>query len=150
MNNGWRIAWLYLVLLVSLPAAAQEPFNDDKPFAEAHIILQVSQAEASRQSLALDIANNLGKHYGSQDLVDIQLIAFGPGVPLLFEDSPFRERVESLMLHGVRFFVCGNTLDTLERRDGRRAQLLAGVETVQTGAAYMIEQIIEGYVHVHP
>ena len=95
--------------------------------------------------------SNLSKHYGGQDMVDIQVITFGPGVPMLFGEGNANEtRIASLMAHGVRFFVCGNTMDTIERRDGKRPGLLAGVETVQTGVAYMLEQIQHGYVHVKP
>ncbi len=130
---------------------AQEPLNEEKPFAEAYVLLQVSQEDSSRYALALDIANNLSKHYGGQDLVDIQIVAFGPGVAMLFDnENPNEERVASLMEHGVRFYVCGNTMDTIERRDGKRPSILSGVKTVQTGVAYMIEQIKQGYVHVHP
>ncbi len=136
---------------VTAPALADTPLSEEKPFAEAHLILQVSQADPTRYSLTLDIANNLSKHYGGQDMVDIEVIAFGPGVPLLFGDNnPLAQRIESLMEHGVRFYVCGNTLDTLERRDRVRPALLDGVETVQTGVAFMIEEIGKGYVHVHP
>ena len=47
-------------LLILLPLWAQaEPLNEDKPFAEAHVLLQVSSADTARHSLVLDIANNL-------------------------------------------------------------------------------------------
>ncbi len=146
-----KTAVMALMMFVGAFVQASEPLSEDKPFAEAHVILQVSQADPSRYSLTLDIANNLSKHYGGQDMVDIQIIAFGPGVPMLFhEGNSNSERIASLMEHGIRFYVCGNTMDTIERRDGKRPQLLPGIETVQTGVAYMIEQIQEGYVHVHP
>ncbi len=141
-----------LIVLLVLPVWVQaEPLSEDNPFAEAHVLLQVSSADTSRQGLVLDIANNLTKHYGGQDMVDIQVVAFGPGVALLFaEDNPHDGRVDSLMAYGVRFYVCGNTLDTIERRDKKRPAIIDGVTTVQTGVAYMLEQIDAGYVHVHP
>ena len=142
---------LLAVALLSGWAHGDTPINEDKPFAEAHVILQVSQADAARYGLALDVASNLGKHYGGNDMVDIEIVAFGPGVPMLFaEANPLKARIHSLMAYGVRFYVCGNTMDTLERRDGSRPVLLDGVETVQTGVAFMIEEINKGYVHVNP
>jgi intracellular sulfur oxidation DsrE/DsrF family protein len=130
---------------------AEELLSEEKPFAQAHVILQVSQADTNRHSLTLDIANNLSKHYGGQDMVDIEIVAFGPGVPLLFaKDNPQRDRIKSLMEHGVRFFVCGNTLDTIERRTSSRPEIVNGVELVQTGVAFMIDEIQRGYVHVQP
>ena len=143
-----RLTLLVWVCLSSSAFAGDE--IEKKPFAEAHVLLQVSQASSVRHGLTLDIASNLGKHYGGQDLVDIQVVAFGPGVGMLFVDSPHASRVLGLLDHGVRFFVCGNTLDTIERRDGRRPQVLPGVVTVQTGVAFMVEQIASGYTHIQP
>ncbi len=132
-------------------ASAEGALNEDKPFAEVHVIMQVSQSDPGRHALVLDIANNLTKHYGGQDMADIEIIAFGPGVPLLFAtDNANRTRIESLMEHGVRFYVCGNTLDTIERKQGKRPQVLDGVTTVQTGVAFMLEEISRGYTHIHP
>ena len=51
------------------PAAG--PLNEEKPFAEAHILMQVSDDDPQRYQAVLDIANNLTKHYGGQDMVDI-------------------------------------------------------------------------------
>lgn len=139
------------LLVCACGAALAEPLSEDKPFAESHVILQVSQADPKRYSLALDIANNLTKHYGGQDMVDIEIVAFGGGVPLLFaEDNANAQRIGSLMEHGVRFYVCGNTLDTIARREGQRPKVLAGVETVQTGVAFMVEEVNRGYTLVQP
>ena len=139
------------LLLCAACTTFAEPLNEDKPFAEAHVIMQVSQADPARYSVVLDIANNLAKHYGGQDMVDIEIIAFGAGVPFLFAaENGNTQRISSLMEHGVRFYVCGNTLDTIARRDGKRPTVLAGVETVQTGVAFMIDEIRRGYTHVKP
>jgi len=145
------------VLVASLCApvtgAAQPsaPLSEAKPFAEAHVILQVSDAEAVHHQATLDIANNLMKHYGGQDMVDVEVIVFGAGVPMLYADNrETSERVSSLIEHGVKFYVCGNTLDTIERKQGKRPLLQDGVQTVQTGVAFMIDEIRRGYIPVHP
>jgi len=146
-------AWLtsLCVAWLSFSAAAEAPLSEDKPFAEVHVIMQASQSDPARHGLVLDIANNLTKHYGGQDMADIQIIAFGPGVPMLFaQNNANQTRIESLMEHGVRFYVCGNTLDTIERKQGKRPRILEGVTTVQTGVAFMLEEIARGYTHIHP
>jgi intracellular sulfur oxidation DsrE/DsrF family protein len=130
---------------------AQDPLSEHKPFAETHIILQVSNADPGRYQTVLDIANNLTRHYGGQDRVDIEVIAFSAGVPLLFANgNPNAARISSLMEHGVRFYVCGNTLDTIERKQKARPEILPGVEVVQTGVAFMIDEINRGYTPIHP
>jgi uncharacterized protein len=136
--------------LLSAMASGETALSEDKPFAETHVILQVSQSDPSRYGLTLDVANNLGKHYGGADMVDIEIVAFGSGVPMLFADSLQKTRITSLMAQGVRFYVCGNTLDSIERRDGKRPAILDGVEVVQTGVAFMVDEIKRGYIHVQP
>jgi len=139
------------LLEVDTVTSDEEPLSEDKPFAEAHVILQISQQQPARFGLALDIANNLAKHYGGQDMVDVELIAFGGGAPFLLDNNNVHQaRIENLMQHGVRFYICGNTLDTMERQAGKRPSVLPGVTTVQTGVAFMLEEIQRGYVHVQP
>ena len=51
-----------LSLLLAQPAHSGElPGPDDKPFAEAHIILQLSDGDAAVQSRVLNVASNLLK-----------------------------------------------------------------------------------------
>jgi intracellular sulfur oxidation DsrE/DsrF family protein len=129
---------------------AEEGLNDDKPFADTHIIMQVSDAAPAHYQAVLDISNNLTKRYG-QEMIDIEVIAFGAGVPMLFaEESKFAGRIASLQEHGVRFYVCGNTLDTLERKHHKRPEILPGVETAQTGVKFLIDEIKRGYIPIHP
>ena len=99
---------------------AQET-ESDKPFAEAHIVLQLSDQE--QESVVLDVANNLIKHYGGPDFVDIEIVTFGAGVRLLFAESQHETRIASLVENGVRFYVCENTLDTMERTHGSRPKV---------------------------
>ena len=152
MRNALALGLCTLLAVAPLSAAlSAEPFSEDKPFAEAHIILQVSDAEAVHHQATLDIANNLMKHYGGQDMADIEVIAFGAGVPMLYaSNAETADRISSLIEHGVRFYVCGNTMDTIERKQGRRPELQSGVETVQTGVAFMVDEIRRGYIPIHP
>jgi intracellular sulfur oxidation DsrE/DsrF family protein len=141
---------LVVSFLLTLPVAFAEEGLEDKPFAETHVIMQVSDAEEVHHQATLDISNNLTKRYG-QEMIDIEVIAFGVGVPMMFaEDNKFAPRIASLMEYGVRFYVCGNTLDTLERKLGKRPELLPGVQVVQTGVKFLIDEIQRGYIPVHP
>jgi intracellular sulfur oxidation DsrE/DsrF family protein len=149
INSGCAVLCVLLFLVAQ--AHAQEGLSEDKPFAEAHIIMQVSDSDPVHYQAVLDIANNLTKHYGGPDMVDIEVIAFGVGVPMLFAaDNGDAQRISSLIEHGVRFYVCGNTLDTLERKHGATPAILDGVTRVQTGVAFMIDEINRGYLPIHP
>jgi intracellular sulfur oxidation DsrE/DsrF family protein len=148
-NRSGLTAWLAAMLII-VPVAlvwAQAP-SEEKPFAEAHVILQLSDQE--REAVVLDTANNLIKHYGGPDFIDIEIIAFGPGVRLLFADSEHEIRINSLIENGVRFYICENTLDTMERKTGVRPEVSPHAIPVQTGVAHILERVSEGYTLVRP
>ena len=111
-------------------------------------MLQLSDQE--RESVVLDVANNLIKHYGGPDFIDIEIITFGPGVRLLFADSQHEARIASLFENGVRFYICKNTLDTMERTHGSRPKISPYAESVQAGVARIIEKVEEGFTLVRP
>lgn len=143
---------VWVILGVSAALAEPEGFSakDEKPFAEAFIVLQLSDQDPLKQDAVLDVANNLIKHYGSPDVVDIEIIAFGPGMRLLLEGNTREARIASLVESGVRFIGCMNTVDTMERKTGKRPALNEHTIPVQTGVAHVVERARQGYVLVRP
>jgi intracellular sulfur oxidation DsrE/DsrF family protein len=139
-----------LFALAALVAAAEFPAEDPKPFAEARVVLQLSDADEQKQNAVLDVANNLIKHYGGPEMIDVEIIAFGPGIELLFAGNPRGERINSLVVSGVRFVACMNTVDTIERKTGKRPILTEHAIPVQTGVAHVVERVRAGYVLVRP
>jgi intracellular sulfur oxidation DsrE/DsrF family protein len=100
-------------------AAMAEPKPlPDKPFAEHRVVLQLSDSDAKKESLVISVANNLIKAYGP-DAIAVEVVAFGPGIDVLRTGNANRTRVESLISQGVKFDVCLNTLDTIERETGK-------------------------------
>jgi len=145
------LALFGLCLFCAVPVAAGDlPGPDDKPFAEARILLQLSDREPEVQSRVLNVASNLLKHYGGPDLVDLEIVAFGPGISLLFADNSQRERISSLAANGVRFVACMNTVETIERETGRRPDLNELALPVQAGVAHIVERSGQGFVVVRP
>lgn len=146
-----RLTTAWICLLCALSAVAGDvPGPDDKPFAEAHIVLQLSDGDEAVQSRVLNVAGNLLKHYGGPDLVDLEIVAFGPGISLLFADGDQRERVSSLAANGVRFVACMNTVETIERTSGKRPELNPLAIPVQVGVAHIVERSTRGFVVVRP
>ena len=139
------VAVLSLAISASLAVAEDD---DPKPFADVRIVLQLSDQE--RESVVLDVANNLIKNYGGPDAIDIEIVTFGPGVRLLYAGSPHDSRIASLVDNGVRFYVCENTLDTMERTYGSRPKLSQHALPVTAGVAHIIEKVTDGFILVRP
>ena len=120
----------------------------EKPFAEHKLVLQLSNQE--RQTDVLDVANNLIKNFGGPEYIDIEIVTFNEGVKLLYADSPYLDRVDSLVENGVRFSVCKNTIDSTERRTGVRPELCPHADMVQAGVARIITLVENGYINIKP
>ena len=149
-----KAACLFAVPLVMLCLAGAQARADGadegKPFAEARIVLQVADGDAESQTRVLNVANNLIKHYGGPDFVDIEIVAYGPGLSLLFPDNANRERISSLLTSEVRFVACLNTVESIERATGKRPDLIPEAVRVQTGVARLVERAQQGFVVIRP
>jgi intracellular sulfur oxidation DsrE/DsrF family protein len=98
--------------LAALLAAALTPASmaqEEKPFADQKFVLQISDMDPDKQTLVLNVAGNIIKAYG-QDRADVEIVAFGPGLRLLFAENSNAGRIEGLTESGVRFAACNNTI----------------------------------------
>lgn len=154
MNNFRKLLCVLIgamVLATTQPCIlhAQQVPLQDKPFAEHKIVLQLSDNDVHKQNLVISVANNLLKFY-DPDKVAIEVVAFGPGIDLLRSESAARKQVESLISQGVRFDVCENTVDTIERETGRRPEIMPGATPVQVGVGQILYLTENGYTLVRP
>ncbi len=139
------------ITLMVLLAASNMAFSDDsKPFAEAHIVLQLGDNDQKTQDRVISVANNLIKHYGGPDFVDIEIVAYGPGISFLYPSNPSIDRVTSLLSNEVKLVGCMNTVETITRQTGIKPELIEGFVPVKTGVAHMVERAGEGYVVIRP
>jgi intracellular sulfur oxidation DsrE/DsrF family protein len=143
-------ALLILLLMAAVLAPQASAQEDDKPFAEARIVLQLADGDAASQERVLSVANNLIKHYGGPDFVDIEIVAYGPGLALLFTGNENEERIASLLANDVRFVGCLNTVESIERKTGTRPELIPETIFVQTGIAQLVQRAQQGFVVIRP
>jgi intracellular sulfur oxidation DsrE/DsrF family protein len=146
--GGAIMVGLLAATLPSLAPAEQAPLPD-KPFAEHRIVLQLSDNDPRKQGLVISVANNLLKFY-DPDKVAIEVVTFGPGIDLLRPDNSNRKLVESLVAQGVRFDVCLNTVDTIERETGKRPDFIPAATPVQVGVGQILSLTENGYTLVRP
>jgi uncharacterized protein len=157
MNRRRLLQSLFLTLpglMLLRPASAQTKPSDnkpesDKPFAEHFLVLQLSDSDPKKERLVLSVASNVLKAYGP-DKVAVEVVAFGPGIDLLRDTNEHRSLVDSLVTQGVRFDVCGNTLDTIERETGKRPTINPHAIEVQAGVEQILKLTESGYTLVRP
>lgn len=140
---------LIAALVASAARAAELTPLPDKPFAEHRVVLQLSDNDPGKQGLVISVAYNLLKLY-DPDKVAIEVVTFGPGIDLLRPENPSRKLVESLVAQGVRFDVCLNTVDTIERETGKRPDIIPVAIPVQVGVGQILSLTENGYTLVRP
>ena len=139
-----------LLLLIAVSASYQiQAGEDDKPFAEERIVLQISDPDPFKQTLVLNVATNLIKHYGP-DKVDVEIVAFGPGLRLMFKDNVNSSRIEGLSASGVKFAACKNTLTGITKKLGHTPELHSSAVPVTAGVVRIIELENQGFKLIKP
>ena len=134
-----------LAAIVTPAAMAQE----EKPFAEHKFVLQISDMDPDKQTLVLNVAGNIMKAYG-QDQADVEIVAFGPGLRLLFAENSNAGRIEGLVQSGVRFAACNNTINNMGRILGGPPELNSNATVVPGGIVRIKELADQGYLLVKP
>lgn len=137
----------------AMPARAQGA-EDDISFATQRLALQVSVGDEAVMRSALDIAANVSRFFSDQaEEVDIRIVVFGPGMTMLRpEMSPVLDRLKAFdqSMPNVSFAACGNTLDSLERAEGARPEIVEYADVVEAGVAELMRLDQAGYTIVKP
>ena len=141
---------LTLLFVTLLPALGMALETTSPEFDPAHkVVIQISSDDNRSQTIALNNAVNLQKHYGI-DNVAIEIVAYGPGLPMLTAESPLKERIESLAQQSITFSACGNTMAKIESKTGHKPVLLTGVGVVPAGVVRIIELQEQHYSYIRP
>jgi len=148
MKLASRMLAVLLALGLSM-TSLQVNAAEKKEFADTKIVLQISDSDPFKQTLVLNVANNLIKHYGP-DQVEIEIVAFGPGLRLLFAENVNKDRIQSLVGNGVRFAACNNTIRNMGKKLGHPPELNPNAVHVSAGVVQIIDLEKKGYMLIKP
>jgi hypothetical protein len=141
---------LAAMALLSSPVMAQTAAPIiDKPFAEHHLALQLSDTDPKKEALVISVAYNLLKYYGP-DRIAVEVVTFGPGIDLLRVGNAHRAEVDSLVSQGVQFDICMNTVATIERETGKPVDINPRAVKVEAGVARILALTEKGFTLVRP
>ena len=138
-----------LVALLATLMATASMAQEEKPFAEHKFVLQISDMDPDKQTLVLNVASNIMKAYG-QDQADVEIVAFGPGLRLLFAENSNAGRIDGLTESGVRFAACNNTITNMGKTLGSPPKLNPHATVVPGGIVRIKELADQGYLLVKP
>ena len=110
------------------------------------VVIQVSDGDPKKWHLALNNAKNVQTELG-QDKVDIEIVAYGPGIGMLKADSEVAARVEEAVGSGMRIVACENTMTNQKLS---RSDMNPFIEYVRAGVVEIMEKQRQGYAYVRP
>lgn len=126
------------------PAAAQSPAKSAK---QRHkVVIQVSDSDPAKWNLALNNARNVQQDLGEKN-VDIEIVAYGPGIGMLKLDSAVGTRVGEAMSTGVKVVACENTMHN--QKLGRE-DMLSKIGYVKAGVVELMEKQQQGWAYIRP
>jgi len=139
--NALAVALALSLALTSLATVAAEA-----PATKEHLVMQVSDADAGKWNLALNNAKNVQTAFGA-DKVDIEIVAYGPGIGMLKMDSVVANRIDESKKSGIAIVACQNTMKTMGLTD---ADMLVNTSYVPSGVVEIIKKQQHGYAYIRP
>jgi uncharacterized protein len=125
-----------LVLFSSLGNAQQKQ----------RLVIQVSDNDPAKWGLALNNARNVQQDLG-KDNVQIEIVAYGPGLAMLKADSKVGERLADALDSSVGLIACENTMTNTKVS---RSQMYDGIAYVKAGVTHIMKRQQEGWAYIRP
>lgn len=110
------------------------------------VVMQVSDNNPAIWNLTLNNAKNLQEALG-KDNVDIEIVAYGPGLHMLMFDSEVANRLSDAEKSGVTLTACGNTMKAMKVSE---KDLHAGVKVVPGGVIEIMQKQEAGWTYIKP
>ncbi|MEO8739885.1 MAG: DsrE family protein [Casimicrobiaceae bacterium] len=143
-----RIARFSLAALVMAGwvATASEVATAQVAAQRNRVVIQVSDADPGKWNLALNNAKNIQTDLGATN-VDIEVVAYGPGIGMLKIDSPVAGRIDEASAAGVKVVACENTM---KGQKLSRSDMLNGIGYVQAGVVELMSKQQQGWAYIRP
>jgi len=131
-----------LCLAIAIAAPAQAPQASVRP----KVVLQMSESDPAKWNLALNNAKNIQTDLGAAN-VDVELVAYGPGIGMLKADSIVGNRVDEALAAGVKIVACENTMRAQKLTQG---DMLGRISYVQAGVVEIMQRQQQGWAYIRP
>ena len=135
-----------LVLIAPFLIAAYAQNSSTAGQKRHKIVIQVSDNDPIKWNLALNNAKNLQDDVGAAN-VDIEIVAYGPGIDMLKLESPSGARVADALTAKIKVIACENTMrgQKLTRDD-----MLPALSYVPAGVTEIMARQGEGWAYLRP
>jgi uncharacterized protein len=118
------------------------------------LVVQVNVNDPAVMNLALNNVSNVAQYYkqiGQE--VEIEVVAFGPGLHMLRDDtSPVKARISSMSetMPQLTFAACGNTRDNMTKAEAKDVPIISQAKVVKSGVVQVMELQERGWSYLRP
>ncbi|MHB1936830.1 MAG: DsrE family protein [Acidobacteriaceae bacterium] len=142
-----RIFRTFAIALVTLLTTSLTPvFAALATHGLQRVVIQVSDNNPAKWNLALNNAQNVQQALGKNN-VRVQIVAFGPGLPMLKWTSVVGDRVARAVKSGVKVVACEVTMRKMHLT---KKDMLPNLAYVPSGVPYIMKLEQEGYAYIRP
>jgi uncharacterized protein len=114
--------------------------------AKNRVVIQVSDADPKKWALALNNAENVQEDLGKNN-VEIEIVAYGPGIGMLKMDSEVSGRVNTAISSGVKVAACENTMT---KQKIPHSEIINGAIFVKAGVVELMQKQQQGFAYIRP
>ena len=139
----------------SAPAKVSAPAKTRPAASQRHrLAVQVNVNDPAVMNLALNNVSNAAQYYSEiGQKVEIEVVAFGPGLHMLRDDtSPVKARIKSMSetMPNLAFAACGNTRENMTRAEAKDIPLISQAKVVKAGVVRLVELQERGWSYLRP
>ena len=118
------------------------------------LAVQVDVNDPAVMNLALNNVSNAAQYYSELgQKVEIELVAFGPGLHMLRDDtSPVKARIKSMSetIPNLTFAACLNTRENMTRAEAKDIPIISQAKVVNAGVVRLMELQERGWSYLRP
>jgi uncharacterized protein len=135
------LAVAFMLSTTTLAAIAQTATTS-----KAKVVFQVSDGDAAKWNLALNNAKNVQQELGA-DKVEIEIVAYGPGIGMLKADATISNRVIEAAQSGIKIVACENTMINQKLT---KADMNPNISYVPAGVVELMRLHSLGWAYIRP
>ena len=139
-----RRSFLLLSGTALLGAAAPLAFAQTSTPTKNRALFQVTENDPARWNLILGNMQNLRDGVGGES-IEIELVAYGPGINMLKADSSVKQRIAEALKAGVKVNACQNTMSNQKLAP---ADMLPEIGYVPAGVVEVMRKQQQGWAYI--
>jgi uncharacterized protein len=144
-RNLFALLTAFAFSLHALSQTAPQAISN-KASQPAKLVIQVSDGEPAKWNLALNNARNVQEELGAKN-VEIEIVAYGPGLGMLKKDAVTSGRVDEASLAGIKVVACENTMRSQKLT---KADIHPAASYANSGVVQLMTRQSQGWSYIRP